>query len=105
MAQDYKRPRELVRERPTPMFGYNSAEGYWDIPFPDFTFYGHEHSWLTGAATPQPARPKPQPSPESLQPSMLVSSPRKVLALAAWAQQQIFGRHTNAASLTVLLDV
>ncbi len=48
--QDYKRPRELVRERPTPMFGYNSAEGYWDIPFPDFTFYGHEHSWLTGAA-------------------------------------------------------
>ena len=50
-VQDYKRPRELVRERPTPMFGYNSAEGYWDIPFPDFTFYGHEHSWLTGAAT------------------------------------------------------
>ena len=46
--QDYKRPRELVRERPTPMFGYNSAEGYWDIPFPDFTFYGHEHSWLVG---------------------------------------------------------
>ena len=49
-AQDYKRPRELVRERPTPMFGYNSAEGYWDIPFPDFTFYGHEHSWLVGEA-------------------------------------------------------
>ena len=48
--QDYKRPRELVRERPTPMFGYNSAEGYWDIPFPDFTFYGHEHSWLVGEA-------------------------------------------------------
>ncbi len=47
-VQDYKRPRELVRERPTPMFGYNSAEGYWDIPFPDFTFYGHEHSWLVG---------------------------------------------------------
>ena len=46
--QDYKRPKELVRDRPTPMFGYNSAEGYWDIPFPDFTFFGHEHSWLNG---------------------------------------------------------
>lgn len=31
------------------MLGYNSAEGYWDIPFPDYSFFGHEHSWLTGA--------------------------------------------------------
>ena len=37
-----------TKERPTPMFGYNSAAGYWDIPFPDFTFWGHEHSWLLG---------------------------------------------------------
>lgn len=33
------------------MLGYNSADKYWDIPFPDFTFYGHEHSWLNGAST------------------------------------------------------
>lgn len=49
IGQDYVRPKEVPRERPTPMLGYNSAEGYWDIPFPDYSFFGHEHSWLTGA--------------------------------------------------------
>lgn len=33
------------------MLGYNSADKFWDIPFPDFTFYGHEHSWLNGVST------------------------------------------------------
>ena len=32
-----------------PIFGYNTAKGFWDIPIPDYTFWGHEHSWLLGA--------------------------------------------------------
>lgn len=37
-------------EPPPPIFGYTAAEGYVDIPFPDFSYWGHEHGRLVDAA-------------------------------------------------------
>jgi hypothetical protein len=39
--------------RPIPVFGYNRREGFLDLVLPDFSWYGHEYSQLTGEA---PAR-------------------------------------------------
>mmetsp|Transcript_524 Transcript_524/g.1576 ORF Transcript_524/g.1576 Transcript_524/m.1576 type:complete len:1117 (-) Transcript_524:961-4311(-) len=47
---DYKRPFEITPERPMPILGYNGAPNYFDIPVPDYTYYGHEHSWFMDAA-------------------------------------------------------
>ena len=33
---------------PPPVFGYNSHSTFVDIPFPDYTYWGHEYSWLLG---------------------------------------------------------
>lgn len=33
---------------PPPVFGYNSHSTFTDIPFPDYTYWGHEYSWLLG---------------------------------------------------------
>lgn len=33
-----------------PLFGYNSHPTYTDIPFPDYSYWGHEYSHLLGAA-------------------------------------------------------
>ena len=32
-----------------PIFGYTTTEGFQDIPFPDFSFWGHEHGRMRGA--------------------------------------------------------
>ncbi len=37
-----------LQERPIPILGYNGAPQYLDIPIPDYTYYGHEHSWFVG---------------------------------------------------------
>ena len=31
-----------------PIFGYTTTEGFQDIPFPDFSFWGHEHTRMRG---------------------------------------------------------
>lgn len=33
---------------PPPIFGYTAAEGFTDVPFPDFSYWGHEHGRLVG---------------------------------------------------------
>ena len=33
-----------------PIFGYTTTEGFQDIPFPDFSFWGHEHNRMSGGA-------------------------------------------------------
>ena len=33
-----------------PVFGYNSHPTYADIPFPDYSYWGHEYSRLLGAS-------------------------------------------------------
>lgn len=33
-----------------PIFGYTTSEGFQDIPFPDFSFWGHEHGRMRGEA-------------------------------------------------------
>lgn len=35
--------------RPIPVMGYNRKEGFLDLMFPDFTYYGHEYSQIVGA--------------------------------------------------------
>lgn len=40
---------------PPPMFGYTTSAGFADIPFPDFSFWGHEHSRMRGEARQRPA--------------------------------------------------
>lgn len=41
---------EHYNGRPIPLFGYNRKEGFLDLMFPDFTYFGHEYSQITGAA-------------------------------------------------------
>jgi hypothetical protein len=41
---------EHYNGRPIPVFGYNRKEGFMDLMFPDFTYFGHEYSQVTGAA-------------------------------------------------------
>jgi len=31
-----------------PIFGYTATAGFADIPFPDFSFWGHEHTRMRG---------------------------------------------------------
>jgi len=31
-----------------PIFGYTTGEGFTDVPFPDFSYWGHEHGRLIG---------------------------------------------------------
>ena len=35
--------------QPPPVFGYNSHPTYTDVPFPDYSYWGHEYSHLLGA--------------------------------------------------------
>ncbi len=42
-------PPEHFDGRPIPVFGYNRREGFMDLLFPDFTYFGHEYSQITGA--------------------------------------------------------
>jgi hypothetical protein len=41
---------EHYNGRPIPLFGYNRKDGFLDLMFPDFTYFGHEYSQITGAA-------------------------------------------------------
>ncbi len=41
-------PEEHYGGRPIPVFGYNRKDGFMDLMFPDFTFYGNEYSQITG---------------------------------------------------------
>lgn len=43
-----KVPEEHYNGRPIPVFGYNRKEGFMDLMFPDFTYFGHEYSQITG---------------------------------------------------------
>ncbi len=43
-------PPEHFDGRPIPVFGYNRRDGFMDLLFPDFTYFGHEYSQITGAA-------------------------------------------------------
>jgi hypothetical protein len=43
-------PEEHYNGRPIPLFGYNRKDGFLDLMFPDFTYFGHEYSQITGAA-------------------------------------------------------
>src|SRR4051794_1487423 len=43
-------PEEHYSGRPIPLFGYNRKDGFLDLMFPDFTYFGHEYSQITGAA-------------------------------------------------------
>ena len=41
-----------AEEQPAPpIFGYTTAAGFTDVPFPDFSYWGHEHGRLVGAQT------------------------------------------------------
>jgi hypothetical protein len=40
---------EHYNGRPIPLFGYNRKDGFLDLMFPDFTYFGHEYSQITGA--------------------------------------------------------
>jgi hypothetical protein len=31
---------------PTPMFGYQGSVRHYDLPFPDYAFWGHEYQYL-----------------------------------------------------------
>ena len=42
------RPQQGSKIVPPPVFGYNSHATFVDIPFPDYTYWGHEYSWLLG---------------------------------------------------------
>lgn len=42
-------PREHYNGHPIPIFGYNRREGFLDLLFPDFSYFGHEYSQITGA--------------------------------------------------------
>ena len=35
-----------------PIFGYNSHEKFVDIPFPDYSYWGHEYRRLLGGCSP-----------------------------------------------------
>ncbi len=37
------------QEPPPPVFGYTTTENFTDIPFPDFSYWGHEHGRIGGA--------------------------------------------------------
>lgn len=41
----------LCAGRPIPVMGYNRKEGFLDLMFPDFTYYGHEYSQIVGEKT------------------------------------------------------
>lgn len=41
----HPKPNEVP---PPPIFGYNSDVNHSDIPFPDYTYWGHEYQHLTG---------------------------------------------------------
>jgi Glycosyl transferase family 90 len=44
-----------AKEQPAPpIFGYTTAAGFTDVPFPDFSYWGHEHGRLVGALKPEP---------------------------------------------------
>jgi Glycosyl transferase family 90 len=32
-----------------PIFGYTTGAGFTDVPYPDFSYWGHEHRRLVGA--------------------------------------------------------
>ena len=40
---------EHYNGRPIPLFGYNRKDGFLDLMFPDFTYFVHEYSQITGA--------------------------------------------------------
>lgn len=43
-----------AKDQPAPpIFGYTTAAGYADVPFPDFSYWGHEHGRLVGAQIPE----------------------------------------------------
>lgn len=46
-------PTAEVQPAP-PIFGYTTAAGFTDVPFPDFSYWGHEHGRLVGAQNPGP---------------------------------------------------
>ena len=37
------------QDPPPPVFGYTATENFTDIPFPDFSYWGHEHGRIGGA--------------------------------------------------------
>lgn len=43
-----KVPEEHYNGRPIPVMGYNRKEGFLDLMFPDFTYFGNEYSQITG---------------------------------------------------------
>ena len=39
-----------AEQKPSPpVFGYTATENFTDIPFPDFSYWGHEHGRIGGA--------------------------------------------------------
>jgi len=46
-----QRQAESSKIVPPPVFGYNSHSTFTDIPFPDYTYWGHEYSWLLGMSS------------------------------------------------------
>ncbi len=40
-----------------PIFGYNSHEKFVDIPFPDYSYWGHEYRRLLGECSPDTVCP------------------------------------------------
>ena len=42
-------PGTSADRRPSPpIFGYTTTENFTDIPFPDFSYWGHEHGRIGG---------------------------------------------------------
>ena len=42
-------PETWVDQYPSPpIFGYTTTENFTDIPFPDFSYWGHEHGRIGG---------------------------------------------------------
>ncbi len=47
-------PPQHYSGRPVPVMGYNRKDGFLDLMFPDFTFYGNEYSQITGGSSWEP---------------------------------------------------
>jgi len=43
-------PKHHFSDRPIPVMGYNRKDGFMDLMFPDFTYFGHEYSQVVGAS-------------------------------------------------------
>ena len=53
-----------------PLFGYNSHPTYTDVPFPDYSYWGHEYSHLLG----QPPEPGSGPPASTCALALLLAS-------------------------------